>query len=382
MWVKKMTFPKKTSKQCPVFKKYFSDLQDPRRINKGHYYYPLDELLFLTIAAIISGMDNWTSISNFGKLKIDWLRIYFPFENGTPSHDVLGKVFAQIDANKFSECFSNWINELSEITKGEVVAIDGKTIRKSNDKNLDKRPFHVVSAYATENRVCLGQQCVDEKSNEITAIPQLLELLVIKDCIITIDAMGCQKAIAKKIIEKDAHYVLMVKDNQKTLKNDIEATFSLETPVQSSKKQDIGHGRIETRICEVTDNLTLVKSENKWKGFKTIVKISSERIDKHSKKSSTEIRYYMSSLLADANHLNDIIRKHWSIENNLHWVLDVVFNEDYSLKKKGQSALNYNIMTKVALCLIEKEKSLKRSKIIKRQSAALNDNYRAKVLKI
>jgi len=377
-----MTFPKKTKKSCPVFKKHFSNLRDPRRINKGNYYYPLDELLFLTIAGIISGMDNWTAISNFGKLKIDWLRAYFPFENGIPSHDVLGGLFARIDSNKFSECFTNWVNELSKVTKGEVVAIDGKTIRKSNDKNLDKGALHVVSAYATENRVCLGQQCVDEKSNEITAIPQLLELLVIKDCIITIDAMGCQKAIAKKIIEKDAHYVLMVKDNQKTLKKGIEAVFSLDTPVQYSKKQDIGHGRIETRICEVSEDINSIKGVNEWKGFKTIVKISSERIDKQSDKGSTETRYYMSSLPADANHLNEIIRKHWRIENNLHWVLDVVFKEDQSLKKKGNSALNFNIMTKVALSLIDQEKYSKKSKVIKRQSAALDDNYRAKILRI
>ncbi len=327
-------------------------------------------------------MDNWTAISNFGRLKTDWLRIYFPFEHGMPSHDVLGKVFAQIDSNKFSACFSKWINELSEITKGEVVAIDGKTICKSNDKRLNKRPFHVVSAYATENRVCLGQQCVDEKSNEIIAIPQLLDLLVVKDCIITIDAMGCQKNIAKKIREKQADYVLMVKGNQKTLKNDIVAIFDLNKAVKYSKKQDIGHGRIETRICEATEVIASIKGKNNWESIKSVVKIRSERIDKQSKRSSTETRYYISSLPADANQLNDIIRKHWKVENNLHWVLDVVFKEDQSLKKKGQPALNYNIMTKAALTLIEQEDSIKKLKIIKRQSAALDDNYRTKVLKI
>ena len=377
-----MPFPTNTLKTCPVFKKYFSDLKDPRRTTKGNYFYPLEEILFLTISAIISGMDNWTAISNFGQLKIDWLRIYFPFENEIPSHDVLGKVFAQLDSNKFSECFSNWINELSEITKGEVIAIDGKTICKSNDKHLNKRPFHVVSAYATHNRVCLGQKCVDEKSNEIIAIPQLLELLVIKDCIITIDAMGCQKNIVKKIRHKEADYVLMVKGNQKNLKKDIEAVFASNRAVEYSKKLDIGHGRIETRICEVTEKIATIKGKNDWKDFKSVVKISSQRIDKHSKKSSTETRYYISSLAANANHLNDVVRKHWKVENNLHWVLDVVFKEDQSLKKKGQSALNYNIMTKVALSLIEKENSTKKSKFIKRQSAALDDNYRAKILKI
>ncbi len=377
-----MTNSKRAVKTCPVFKKNFSNLPDPRRTNKGNYFYPLEEILFLTISAIISGMDNWTAISNFGALKTDWLKNYFPFKNGIPSHDVLGKVFAQIDANKFSECFSNWINELSQITKGEVIAIDGKTICRSNDKNLNKRPFHVVSAYATENRVCLGQQCVDEKSNEITAIPKLLELLVVKDCIITIDAMGCQKKIVKKIREKEADYVLMVKGNQKTLKNDIAAIFDTNKNIEYSKKQDIGHGRIETRICEATEGIASIKGKSDWKGIRSVVKISSERIDKHSKNSSTETRYYISSLPADPIHLNEVVRKHWKVENNLHWVLDVVFKEDQSLKKKGQSALNFNIMTKAALALIEQENSMKKSKVIKRQSAALDDNYRAKTLKI
>lgn len=378
--VKKMTFSKNSKKTCPVFQNSFSNLTDPRRTTKGNYYYPLDEVLFLTISGVISGMDNWTAICNFGKLKLDWLRIYFPFENGIPSHDVLGDIFAKIEANKFSKCFTDWINTLSTITKGEVVAIDGKTARKSNDKNTGKRALHIVSAYATENRICLGQYCVDEKSNEITAIPKLLELIVVKDCIITIDAMGCQKDIAKKIIKKDADYVLMVKDNQKILKQDIENTFVTSTPIQRSKKEDMGHGRIETRICEMTEDLTLIKNKNGWKGLKSVVKISSHRIDKHSGKSTEETRHYISSLPANADHLNDVIRKHWRIENNLHWVLDVVFKEDQSLKKKGNSALNFNIITKMALSLIDKDSSNKKSKIIKRQSAALDDNYRAKLI--
>lgn len=377
-----MAFSKNTKKTFAVFQNSFSQLSDPRRTTKGNFYYPLNEILFLTISAVISGMDNWTSISNFGKIKLDWLRIYLPFENGIPSHDVLGNVFAKIEPDKFSECFTNWIDSLSSLTKGEVVAIDGKTARKSNDKNLGKRALHIVSAYATDNRLCLGQRCVDEKSNEITAIPELLELLVVKDCIITIDAMGCQKEIAKKIIGKEADYVLMVKGNQKKLLEEIEATFTAGVPIQSAKKHDLGHGRIETRSCEVTQNLSLITNKNDWKSLKSLVKISSERIDKHSGKSSLEIRYYISSLPADAARLNDVVRKHWRIENNLHWVLDMIFKEDQSLKKKGHSALNFNIIAKMALSIIDKDSSSKKSKIVKRQSAALDDNYRAKLLRI
>lgn len=377
-----MTCSKNLKKSCPVFKNCFSDLNDPRRITKGNYHYPLDEILFLCIAGTICGMNGWTEISNFGIMKLDWLRVYFPFENGIPSHDVLGKLFARVDSNKFSECFTNWVNTLSEITKGQVVAIDGKTIRRSNDKNAGKRALHVVSAYAVENRICLGQECVDEKSNEITAIPKLLELLVVKGCIITIDAMGCQREIAKKIIKKEADYVLMVKGNQKTLEQNIEETFTTTTPSQRGGKYDLGHGRIETRVCEVTEDLNLVKNKHAWKGLRSLVKISSERIDKHSGKTKKETRYYVSSLPAKAEHLNQVVRDHWRVENNLHWVLDVVLKEDQSLKKKGHSALNFNIITKMALSLIDKETTDKRSKRIKRQTAALDDKYRANLLGI
>lgn len=377
-----MAYSQNPIKTCPGFKNYFSTLTDPRRSNKGNYTYSLNEILFLTIAGVISGMDNWIAINNFGKIKLDWLRLYFPFESGIPSHDVLGDVFAKINPDEFSECFTHWINTLCEITKGEVVAIDGKTIRKSNDKSNGKRAFHVVSAYATTNNICLGQQCVDEKSNEITAIPKLLDLLVVKDSIITIDAMGCQKDIAGKIIKNEADYVLMVKDNQKLLKQDVISSFERKIKVSVDRKHDLGHGRTEIRTCEVSEDLSLIKKKDEWKGIKSIVKISAQRTDKQSGKCSKEIRYYISSLPSNASHLNQVVRRHWRIENNLHWVLDVVFKEDQSLKKKGYSALNFNIINKVALSLIDKDTSSKKSKIVKRQSAAMDDKYRANLLRI
>src|ERR1700710_10267 len=202
--VKKMAFSNSEYIAHQAFSHYFSGMKDPRRTNRGHHLYPLDEILFLCISAVISGMDDWTSISMFGRSKVAWLRQYYPYVHGIPSHDVLGKVFAALDPVKFSECFRQWINSIAELTGGEVVAIDGKTIRGSDDKASGIAALHVVSAYAAGNRLCLGQQTVSEKSNEITAIPALLKLLELKDCIITIDAMGCQKAIAGVIIEKEA----------------------------------------------------------------------------------------------------------------------------------------------------------------------------------
>lgn len=371
----------KIQKKYPVFQSHFSSLKDPRRINKGNYYYQLEEILFLTISAIISGADGWTSISQFGKTKLNWLRNYFPYEVGVPSHDVLGKLFARIDHSEFTQCFANWVNSISKITDGEVVAIDGKTICKSDDKTTGKSALHVVSAYASENKLCLGQQVVSEKSNEITAIPELLKILDIQGCIITIDAMGCQKKIAKDIMRKKADYLLMVKDNQKELKQQVEKMFSRGNPTKTNKQFDTGHGRVETRTCNVIDDLLFMDEKDQWIGLKSVVRIHSECYNKHSGKTSHQNRYYISSLSADAEKINNAVRNHWSIENNLHWTLDVIFKEDASLKKKGNSAINYNIMTKLALALIDKEKSKKISKPAKRLTAALDDNYRDLILK-
>jgi predicted transposase YbfD/YdcC len=269
---------------------------------------------------------------------------------------------------------------LHEITGGEVISIDGKTICNSDDKSIGKQAIHVVSAYTSAYNLCLGQQAVDEKSNEITAIPLLLDLLFIKNAVITIDAMGCQKQIASKIIEKEANYVLMVKDNQKQLKEDIELTFGEKIEQTIDSKNDLGHGRIEIRTCYATEDLTLIRNISDWTSIKSLVKIESQRTDKQSGKTSIENRYYISSLPANASNLNDIIRKHWGVENKLHWVLDVVFKEDLSLKKKGNSALNFNIINKIAINLLDKDIQSKKSKPIKRQTAAMDDAYREKLL--
>ncbi|RLD71986.1 MAG: ISAs1 family transposase [Bacteroidetes bacterium] len=363
-----------------LFMNEFSNLTDPRRTNKGNFIYPLNEILFLTISAVVSGMKGWSEIELFGKSKLDWLQQYFPYQNGIPSHDVLSKVFSALNSEAFSHSFISWINSISDITQGEVIAIDGKTIRGSGSQ--EKSAMHIVSAYACENRLCLAQEATAVKSNEIIAIPKLLDLMAINGCVVTIDALGCQKKIAKKIIEKQADYVLMVKDNQKNLKIDIEQSFKSLKVSQTDGNLDSGHGRIETRTCEVIDDLSLIKAKLNWKGLQSIIRISSERTDKKTNTTSRAIRYYISSIKPDAIRMNQIVRDHWKIENNLHWNLDVIFNEDAGLKKKGNSPFNFNIVSKIALTLIEQENATKMSKNARRIKAALDDKYRELILKV
>lgn len=333
------------------------------------------------ISGALCGADGWVSIHLFGTSKLEWLRQFFPYQNGIPSHDVLGKLFALLDPVLFNECFMNWVNSISVISQGEVIAIDGKSLCGSANKALGRSPFHLVSAYAVQNRLCLGQQCVSEKSNEITAIPALLDVLAIQGCVITIDAMGCQREIAQKIINLKADYILMVKDNQKNLKQQVEKIFSIQTPLHSHQQMDIGHGRIEKRACDVISNLEFLDDRHKWAQLQSIVRIKSERHNKQTGQNSEETRYYISSLKENAGQFNHKVRQHWAIENNLHWALDVIFKEDASLMKKGNSAINFSIVNKMALAMLEREKSTKMSKPSKRLKAALDDDYRNLILK-
>jgi predicted transposase YbfD/YdcC len=370
--------PEKTSTYIDM---YIDDLEDPRRMTKGNFLYPLNEIFFLVISAVISGTEDWRGIELFGKSKINWLKRFLPFENGTPSHDVLGKLFARIDIENFQNVFVKWINSISKLTDGEIVPIDGKTAKGSGDSDKSNSAIHVVSAYAAKQNICLGQTTVDKKHNEIVAIPEILELIAVKGCIVTIDAMGCQKKIAKKIIQKEADYVLMVKDNQKELKEQIEKLFDLQENTNYDETIDSDHGRIETRKCEMINDLKFLDGKEQWCGLNSVVKITSTRYETKSKKESQEMRYYISSLEKDSKKLNNIIRSHWSIENNLHWRLDVTFKEDKQSKKAGNSASNFNIISKIAMTLIDKEKTKKESLGKKRLLAAWNDEYREKILK-
>jgi predicted transposase YbfD/YdcC len=337
--------------------------------------------MFLVISAVISGANDWVTIEIFGKGQLKWLRGFFPFKGGIPSHDTLGRVFASLDSQQFNACFMEWINQISKSTGGQIVPIDGKRLRGSYDKATGHPAIHVVSAYAARDHLCLGQVTTGDKSNEITAIPKLLDLLSLEGCTVTIDAMGCQTSISQKIIDKNADYVLGVKENQKGLLEQVEKVFTVTAPEDTFICHNTDHGRVETRKCSVILNLQFFDDYKDWPGIKSLVKIESERYFKNSGKTEKSTRYYISSLEREAKFINKAIRDHWAIENKLHWVLDVVFGEDASRKRKGNSANNFNIITKMALSLMEDCKvNLPRSQ--KRNRAAFDPEFREQLLKI
>lgn len=371
-----------TPKSFPGFPESFSTLADPRRTTRGNFKYPLEEILFLTISAAISDSTNWSQIHVFGESKLEWLRQYYPYKHGIPSEDVLSNLFARLDSEKFCACFMDWVGKRVKLQEGEVIAIDGKTACRSGDKQNGHPALHVVSAYASKHRVTLGQQKVNGKSNEITAIPALLDLLTIEKSMVSIDAMGCQKEIAAKIREKKADYILMVKGNQATLLDEIRAVFSSTPTAWQHTEEDFGHGRIETRSCKVVNDLRFLDERDNWKDLNSIIEIERKTTDKQTLKQAMQTSYYISSALHDAQKFNHDIRSHWSVENGLHWSLDVLFEEDRSLKKKGDSAINFNIIAKIALALIEKEPTQKRSRVQKMKKCALNDSFREKVLNL
>lgn len=261
------------------FLHHFTKLEDPRRISKGNLKHPLTDIIFLVTAAVVSGADDWRSIEVFGKNQLDWQRQYVPLSSGIPSHDTLGRFFGMLDHQAFSRCFMDWASELSTLSNGEVVALDGKRLRGSYDRFSNKEAIHMVSAFAAENGLCLGQVCCEGKSNEITAIPKLLDLIAINGCTVTIDAMGCQTQIAEKIKAKGADYILAVKDNQKELHEQVKKMFNITNPSSIDSNFDTGHGRVEKRKCSIVDNLVFFDIDKEWKGLKTLVKIDTERFD-------------------------------------------------------------------------------------------------------
>lgn len=365
-----------------LFISTFGRMKDPRRISKGNLKHPLSEIIFLVISAVVSGANEWDTIEVFGQQQIDWLRKFFPYKKGTPSHDTLSRFFSALDSQYFSEHFLEWTNSVCKIAHGEVVAIDGKRMRGSYDTASEKAAIHMVSAFASHNNLCLGQVKTHDKSNEITAIPELLELLSIKGATVTIDAMGCQKTIAEKILEKSANYLLAVKNNQPELSQQVEKLFDIQKVENMNKHVDCGHGRVETRICSVINDFKFFDDYQKWPGLKSVVKIQTERYTKITGKTEYQTRYYISSLSPDATYINHAVRSHWAIENKLHWVLDVQFKEDSSRKRTGNSASNFNIISKVALGLIEKVETKRQSKRQRRNMAAFGTKFREEVLGI
>jgi len=359
----------------------FGTIDDPRsHINKLH---DLVDILLIGIISVICGAETWNQMVEFANSKEDFLRKFLKLENGIPSKDTINRLFSAIDSNQFENSFIEWVNSISQITKGQVIAIDGKTIRGAKSKGK-KSPVHMVSAWANENNLVLGQVRVNEKSNEITAIPQLIEKLMLEDCIVTIDAMGTQTDIAEKIIDNGADYILAVKENQKQLSEEIKDEFKFSKVIDTNTNIDYGHGRIETRKCSViSDFLFIDNKEDKWKNLKQIVKIESLREFKNSDKADEiSVRYYISSLENNAEQYQQNIRSHWGVENKLHWTLDVGFSEDASRKRNKNATQNYSVLLKIALNLLKNEKTEKKGIAGKRLKAGWNEDYLLKVLNI
>ena len=358
----------------------FGQIDDPRRdLGKEH---ELSDILLIGIISVICGANSWNEMEQYGIEKEGFLKTFLVLGNGIPSHDTFNRVFSAINPKQFESCFINWVQELANLNDKEVVAIDGKTIRGAKSKGK-KSPYHIVSAWASEQNIVLGQVKTDEKSNEITAIPELLKVLCLENTVITIDAMGCQESIAKDIIDKEADYILAVKENQKHLHQDIQDEFRFEKNIEISTTNSLDHGRIETRRCSVVSDFQFIPYKNKWKGLKSIIKIESTREFKNSDKPTEKAtRYYISSLEAKAEDFQKAIRAHWGIENKLHWVLDVAFSEDASRKRTGNAAQNFSILLKIALNLLKNDKSVKIGVKGKRLKAAWSNSYLLKILKL
>ena len=359
----------------------FGQMKDPRRTTKGNLKHQLVDIIFLVISAVVSGCNDWETIEVFGESQIDWLRKYYPYKNGIPSHDTLNRVFSSLDPSEFGSRFMKWTQQICNLSDQEIVAIDGKTARRSYDRQKEKAAIHIVSAYAEQNRICLGQVQTCQKSNEITAIPELLELLFLEKTTVTIDAMGCQKDIVKKIREKRADYVIAVKNNQKSLYEQLEKLFTITEARSTDQDLNNDHGRVESRTCSVIDDFTFFDLYEEWRDIKSVVKVDTERFIKSTLKTTKETRFYISSHKAEAKRLNKIIRGHWSVENRLHWMLDVLFQEDSSRRRNKNSTANFNIISKVALTMIERA-PLKKSKRQRRFKPAFDPRFRELVLKI
>ncbi|MEI7597675.1 MAG: ISAs1 family transposase [Bacteroidota bacterium] len=349
-----------------------SNLEDHRIERKKEH--SLIDIVSITIAAVICGAENWNQIEMFGRSKQEWFKTFLKLPNGVPSHDTFNRFFSLLNPDKFELVFMEWVNSISERIKGEIINIDGKTIRGAKEYGK-KSSIHMVSAWANTNNLVLGQLKVNEKSNEITAIPNLLDVLFVENSIITIDAMGCQTEIAKKIIEQKADYILAVKGNQKTLEQNIEDSFRFIKPEETSESVDAGHGRVETRKCMIIKNLEHIENPAKWINLKTIIKVESERYIKSTAKTEKSTRVYISSLNSTAENFQNYIRTHWSIENKLHWTLDVAFHEDDSRKRAGNSAQNFSVVNKIALNKLKNEKTLKASIMTKRLNAGWDEAY-------
>jgi predicted transposase YbfD/YdcC len=368
------------------FQAHFASIEDPR-VERTRRHDLLD-IIVIAVCAVICGADDWVDVEAWGNAKLDWLRQYLPLPNGIPSHDTFGDVFGRLKPEQFETSFLSWVQAVMGASGGKVVAIDGKTLRRSHDRRAGKSAIHMVSAWASANHLLLGQVKVDEKSNEITAIPALLETLALGGCIVTIDAIGTQTEIARAIVDQGADYVLAVKENQGHLYEDVLATFQeaearqfMHVPHSYAKTTGKGHGRIETRECWVIERLDYIealRTAERWAELRSLVMVRAER--RVGDEVSVERRYFISSRADSAEQLLTVVRSHWGIENELHWCLDVVFREDDSRIRKGDGAQNFSFLRRLALTLLKREKMAKGGLKVKRHKAGWDNNYLLKVL--
>jgi len=360
----------------------FVGLRDPRQAKKVEH--DLVEMLVVAICAVLVGADDFVEIEEWANEKVAWLRQYLKLENGIPSHDTFGRVFAAVDAEAFAAAFRRWVSGLlPTLDKDEVVAIDGKTSRRSG--KVGATPLHLVSAFAAGAGLVLGQRATAEKSNEKTAIPELLATLALEGCIVTIDAMGTQPNIAQAIRDRGANYILSVKDNQPKLADSVQDFFGAfqsapdKTPHQVDEIVEKDHGRLEIRRCYAFDQIDCLHAPERWPDIKSFAVIASERTIKG--KTTLEHRLYISSLPADAARLNHAVRQHWRVENSLHWCLDVVFGDDQMRARTGHAAHNFAVLRHIALNLIRLAPVKRKGGLkVRRLIAATSDNYRAQLL--
>lgn len=364
----------------PSILEHFSSIPDPRTNNRKRH--KLGDIFFITLCAVICGANDWVAVETYGKAKKSWFTEILGLRNGIPSHDTFGNVFAVIDTQLFSECFSRWVSDLVELSFGEVIAIDGKCLRRSMDTASNKAAIYMVSAWASENQLVLGQQKVDDKSNEITAIPKLLKQLDITGAVVTMDAMGCQTKVAQQIIDQGGDYMLSLKGNQGTLHEDVKLFFESENtcPEIGHEEYDAGHGRFEKRSVEASSDIAWLRDFHpQWAKLKSIVAVTAERESKG--KTTKETRYFISSLDAtDPKRLGQVVRAHWGIENNLHWVLDYAFEEDSQRARLGNSAANMAVIRHIALNLIKAEKTAKIGIKNRRLKAGWDEDYLLKIV--